>query len=145
VLTAFAGLLLNALHLFNKTNSKNMKTMIGFCICLLLACSIRAQSKTNTPLKKDTTKKVQVVETACGQCQLGLPGKGCSLAVRINGKAYFVDGTDIDSHGDAHASDGFCNAIRKAEVQGKVMNNRYRVTWFQLLNNTPDTPKGKKE
>ena len=28
-----------------------------------------------------------IVETACGECQLGLNGKSCDLAVRINGKA----------------------------------------------------------
>jgi hypothetical protein len=36
-----------------------------------------------------------------------MEGKACDLAVRIDGKAYFVDGTSIDSHGDAHAADGF--------------------------------------
>ena len=55
------------------------------------------------------------------------------LAVRIDGKSYFVDGTDIDSHGDAHAKDGFCNAIRKAEVQGEIVNDRFKVTYFKLL------------
>lgn len=81
---------------------------------------------------RDMTKPVQVVEAACGMCQLGLPGADCALAVRIDGKAYYVDGTDIDSHGDAHATDGFCNAIRKAEVQGHVRNARFAVTYFKL-------------
>ncbi|AYA38748.1 hypothetical protein D3Y59_01580 [Hymenobacter oligotrophus] len=74
-----------------------------------------------------------MVEASCGQCRLGLPGKGCDLAVRIEGKAYFVDGTSIDSHGDAHAKDGFCNSIRRAEVSGKVVKNRFVATSFQLL------------
>jgi hypothetical protein len=78
-------------------------------------------------------KRPEIVETACGECQFKLDGKGCDLAVRINGKSYFVDGTDIDSHGDAHAKDGFCNAIRKAEVQGEVVNDRFKVTYFKLL------------
>lgn len=81
----------------------------------------------------DPNKKIQVVEAACGECQFKLEGNGCDLAVRINGKAYFVDGTDIDSHGDAHAKDGFCKAVRKAEVQGEIVNNRYKVTYFKLL------------
>jgi hypothetical protein len=34
-------------------------------------------------------KKVQVVETACGECQFKLAGKGCDLAVRIDGKGLF--------------------------------------------------------
>ncbi|MEI9943503.1 MAG: DUF6370 family protein [Chitinophagaceae bacterium] len=83
--------------------------------------------------KPDPAKKLQVVETACGECRFGLKGKSCDLAVRINGKAYFVDGTDIDSHGDAHAKDGFCNSVRKAEVQGEVLNDRFKVTYFKLL------------
>ncbi len=81
----------------------------------------------------DPNKKIQVVETACGQCQFKLAGKGCDLAVRFDGKSYFVDGTDIDSHGDAHAKDGFCNAVRKAEVQGEVVNDRFKVGYFKLV------------
>ncbi|RSK49069.1 hypothetical protein EI291_09530 [Hymenobacter rigui] len=81
---------------------------------------------------------MQVVQASCGQCRLGLPGKSCDLAVRIAGKAYFVDGTTIDSHGDAHAKDGFCQAIRQAEVQGQVVNNRFVATYFRLL---PETKK----
>ncbi|HKZ65386.1 MAG TPA: DUF6370 family protein, partial [Chitinophagaceae bacterium] len=82
--------------------------------------------------KPDAVKEIQIVDAACGQCQLGLPGKSCDLAVRINGKAWFVDGTDIDSHGDAHAKDGFCETVRKAEVQGEITANRFKVTYFKL-------------
>jgi hypothetical protein len=81
----------------------------------------------------DPGKKIMVVGTACGQCQFKLTGKGCDLAVRIEGKSYFVDGTDIDSHGDAHAKDGFCNAVRKAEVQGEIISDRFKVTYFKLV------------
>jgi hypothetical protein len=83
----------------------------------------------------DPNKKIQIVETACGECQFKLSGKGCDLAVRIDGKSYFVDGTEIDSHGDAHAKDGFCNAVRKAEVQGEIINDRFKVTYFKVLKN----------
>ena len=77
--------------------------------------------------------KPQIVEAACGQCQFDMKGHGCDLAVRIDGKTYFVDGTSIDSHGDAHADDGFCAKIRKAEVVGKIVDNRFKVTSFKLL------------
>jgi len=122
-----------------------MKAVFLFCGFVLFLGSAMAQKTNVVPLKKDTTKKVQVVETACGECQFKLKGNGCHLAVRINGTAYFVDGTDIDSHGDAHADDGFCNAVRKAEVQGSVVNNRFNVNWFQLIQPKPGTTATKKE
>lgn len=77
--------------------------------------------------------QLQLVELACGQCQLGMPGKGCDLAIRINGKAYFVDGSNIDSHGDAHAKDGLCNAIRTAHVKGEIQNGRFNATRLVLI------------
>ncbi len=39
----------------------------------------------------------------------------------------------------------FCNAIRKAEVQGTIVNNRFNVNWFQLIEPKPATPIKKKE
>jgi len=74
-----------------------------------------------------------VVEAACGECMFDMPGRGCDLAVRIDGKAYYVDGTGIDDHGDAHADDGFCNTIRRARVSGSIENDRFVVTSFELL------------
>lgn len=84
-------------------------------------------------LKLDPSKKVQIVEASCGQCQFKMAGKGCTLAVRINGKSYFVDKADIDGFGDAHADEGFCNAIRKAKVQGEIVNNKFVASYFELL------------
>lgn len=81
----------------------------------------------------DSSKKVLVVKTACGQCMFGMKADGCTLAVQIKGKKYFVEGSAIDDHGDAHAADGFCSAIRKAEVQGEVMNGKFIVTYYKLL------------
>ena len=102
-------------------------------ICLLcsgIGFGQKSDPKVSVP---DSNKKIQIVEAACGECQFKLEGKGCNLAVRIDNKAYFVDGTAIDSHGDAHAKDGFCNAVRKAEVQGQLVNDRFKVTYFKLL------------
>ena len=109
---------------------KTIFTLICFCLLIFSGTAQGTGKKINQP---DPTKKIMVVETACGQCRLGLPGKSCDLAIRINGKAYFVDGTNIDDHGDAHAKDGFCNAIRKAEVQGEIVNNRFKATYFKLI------------
>ena len=100
---------------------------------LSLFVSIFSLAQAQEKPSEDSTQKPMIVETACGQCQFKLPGKSCDLAVRINGKAYFVDGTSIDEHGDAHAKDGFCNAIRKAKVKGEVVNDRFKVSYFKLL------------
>lgn len=82
---------------------------------------------------KKIQPKAQILEAACGQCQFKMKGHGCELAVRIDGKPYFVDGTSIDSHGDAHADNGFCAVIRKAEVEGKIVDDRFKATSFKLL------------
>ncbi len=110
-----------------------MKLFIMLAICsfsMLAAYSQNPVVKTNKP---DPTKKIQLVEASCGECQFQMAGKSCDLAVRIDGKAYFVDGTTINDHGDAHAKDGFCESIRKAEVQGEVVNDRFKVTYFKLV------------
>lgn len=98
---------------------------------LLLMCFAGFTLKAQTAISKTDT--IQTVEAACGQCKFGLSGEDCNLAVRIKGKAYFVDGSKIDDHGDAHADDGFCNKIRKANVSGSIVNNRFVATSFKLL------------
>lgn len=110
-----------------------MKLMISIISFLVFSMASNAQNAKPDLSKPDPTKKVQAVELSCGQCKFHLKGKGCNLAVRINGKAYFIEGADIDSFGDAHANDGFCKAIRKAEVQGTIVKNRFRVTYLKLL------------
>ena len=95
-----------------------------------IASALGQEITTSLP---DSTKKIQTVEASCGKCKFGLPGKECELAVRISGKAYYVDGTDIDSHGDAHDTQGFCNAIRKAQVQGEIADNRFKASYFKLV------------
>ena len=107
---------------------------ILFSIALVCLCNLlNAQSKDSLAKQPDPAKKLLSVEAACGQCKFQMKGSGCTLAVKTNGKTYFVEGTSIDSHGDAHADDGFCNAIRKAQVQGEVVNDRFKVTYFKLL------------
>jgi hypothetical protein len=110
-----------------------MKSIIFIILLHLYFFNIQAQVleiKTSNNLYVDS---LQTVDAACGQCMFAMKGKGCNLAVRIEGKTYFVDGSKIDDHGDAHASDGFCNKIRKAKVSGLVINNRFVASSFQLL------------
>ena len=100
-----------------------------FILFLFIGIATQAQDK-------KTTEKPQIVETACGECQFGMKGNGCDLAVRIDGKSYFVDGTTIHDHGDAHSDKGFCNAIRKASVTGEIVGNRFKATSFTLIEDT---------
>ena len=83
--------------------------------------------------KKDENSVI--AEVSCGQCQFDLHTQGgCDLAIRLDGKAYFMDGADIDDFGDAHdEKTGFCEVIRKAEVSGKLENNRYKATSIKLI------------
>ena len=96
-------------------------------LSLVLVLFLSFTCKNNTETK--------VVEMSCGQCQLGLTSqKGCDLAVRFDNQAYFVDGADIDDFGDAHDKDtGFCEAIRKAEVSGKIEADRFKVSSVKML------------
>jgi hypothetical protein len=93
---------------------------------LFIGIAVQAQSK-----KK--FDKPTIFEASCGECQFGMKGKSCDLAVRINGKTYFVDGTTIHDHGDAHAEKGFCNAISKAAVTGEIVGDRFKATSFKLI------------
>lgn len=81
--------------------------------------------------KKEIT---QVAEISCGQCKFELDSEnGCSLAVKLEGKAYFVDGFGINDFGDAHDKNiGFCNVIRQGEVTGVLKNGRFVASAIKL-------------
>ncbi|MEH6534927.1 MAG: DUF6370 family protein [Psychroserpens sp.] len=93
-------------------------------ICILALSIACAESKTEK----------QIVELSCGQCQFGLTSQdGCDLAIRIDDKAYFVDGAEIDDFGDAHDKEtGFCEVIRTAEVSGEIVDDRFKVSTVEL-------------
>lgn len=99
-----------------------MKKIIILSLLILASCSNKNEIK-------------QIAEISCGQCQLGLDSEdGCSLAVRIDDKAFFVDGFGIDDFGDAHDEKiGFCNAIRKAEIAGVIENERFKATSIKII------------
>lgn len=110
-----------------------LKSTTLFIIATFFGVCVFAQTKNSNTNIADSTKKIVNAEVSCGECKFKMAGSGCDLAVRIDGKSYFVDGTKIDQHGDAHAKDGFCETIRKAEVQGEVIGDRYKVSYFKLL------------
>lgn len=97
--------------------------LTGFFVVICFTCFGQKSSVKN-----------QIVEASCGQCQFKMKEKkGCDLAVRFNGKSYFVEGTRIDDHGDAHSKKGFCNAIRKVEVAGEIKKGKFVASSFRVL------------
>jgi hypothetical protein len=90
--------------------------------------------------KAKSKSDFKIVEAGCSICKMGMKGDDCELAVKIDGKAYLVEGTSIDEHGNAHAADGFCNAVRKAEIKGEIVDNKFKASHFRLL---PQTEKEK--
>lgn len=110
-----------------------MKKLIFAAIFGVFSLTASAQTSA-TKQQEPTTLTKKTVEIACGECQFKVKGKSCDLAVRIDGKAYFVDGKSIDDFGDAHdEKHGFCNVISKAEVTGKIVKNRFKATDIKLI------------
>ena len=108
--------------------------LIGMLATVLFFACTESNAPNNEPEGEITFEIIeQEVEAACGQCKLGLEGSGCDLAVRIDGGVFFVDGTKIDDHGDVHAEDGLCTAIRRAQLSGQVDNGRFVVKSFERL------------
>lgn len=109
-----------------------MKSLFVTLFFSFFATAAFAQAK-ESGITPDPDKTLQTVEVSCGKCKLGLPGKACDMAVRIDGKSYYVDGASMDNYGDAHAQDGMCNAVRKAQVQGELVDDRFQVSYIKLL------------
>lgn len=82
---------------------------------------------------KETSKISQVANVSCGICNFKMTGEECDLAVEIDGKYYYTVGSGIDEHGDSHASDGFCNAIRKADVVGEIKHGVFYIESLKVL------------
>jgi len=82
-----------------------------------------------------TKENSKIVEISCGQCQIELSSQeGCDLAIRIDGRAYFVDGAHIDEFGDAHdLNSGFCEVIRTAKISGKLIEGRFQAGSIKLI------------
>ncbi len=111
-----------------------MKRVMFTLLISFFALSSFSQSTEATIATATIEDNSQVVmEVSCGKCKFGLPGKSCDLAIKIKEKAYYVDGVSIDALGDAHGHDGLCNVIRKANVEGKLVDNRFIATSVKLL------------
>ncbi len=103
------------------------KYLFGFLFISFASFAQGPFGKINPSIPVDT------LEASCGSCNFQMSKKGCYLAVKKSGVAYEVKGTGLDDHGDAHAKDGFCMAVRKARVQGKIENGYFVAQYFELL------------
>jgi len=103
-----------------------MKKMLFVLFGLVLFNAANAQDSTTKKLVYNPKNSTNEVQATCGTCMFKMEGKGCHLA-------YLVEGTSIDDHGDAHADDGFCNAIKKAKVQGTFEGDRFKSTYFEIV------------
>ena len=108
-----------------------MRNIIAI-ICLL-CCSFYVQAQTGETTKATDSTKTMIVDASCGHCKFGMKSEDCALAVKIKGKAYWVEGASIDDFGDAHGADGMCKAVRKAEVSGEIKGDKYVAKSFKLL------------
>jgi hypothetical protein len=112
-----------------------MKFRMGLvaALGLVILAGCKKDNASTTGVNNSRPIVNQIVEASCGECNFGMEGTSCDLAVRIDGQAYFVDGTSIDEHGDTHAEDGMCNTIRQARVTGEIKNGRFVASSFELL------------
>lgn len=103
-------------------------------IILLFIPFLCFSQKTETnKLKFDPNKKTLKVGASCGICMLNMKGKECLLAVKYKDESYYVDGAGIDDFGDAHSDTGFCNSISDAKIQGKLIDEIFFVSYFELI------------
>ena len=73
------------------------------------------------------------VVASCNKCNLGKSkNKKCSMGVKIGDKVYSLKNDEHD-HNAAHNSDGICNAMRIAYVEGVVKSNEIDAKYFQLV------------
>jgi len=114
-------------------DSTSMLPTLG--LALLLFASIGCARSEDRPAIEVSDSRVLDgrCEVACGQCLFDLEGEGCTLAIRWQGDAMFVDGSGIDDHGDAHAAEGLCNMIRSGDVRGEVKDGRFIAQRLRLV------------
>ena len=95
----------------------------------------RSHTTSYSTEKKGYVEKVPVnkfikgnVMVSCGMCNFMTNDNDCSMAIKIGKNVYSVSGVDINKHGDSHATDGYCNVIKKVYVEGRVSEKNFVPT-----------------
>ncbi len=111
-----------------------MRSSLMFITLLATCCAAACQTtQPRTATDAQRVSSGRTAEAGCASCIFHMEGvTGCELAVKIDGQPYLVTGSDIDDHGDAHASDGLCNAASNAVVEGRIDGDRFIATRFEL-------------
>jgi hypothetical protein len=92
----------------------------------LLIFSSCATSKRNRDIEG-------IYEIACGKCIYDMTGDECDLAILIDEKHYYVEGSGVSDHGDEHADDGLCETSRKAQVKGKINYGIFKAEYVKII------------
>mgnify|MGYP000896991408 FL=1 len=132
-------------YLSPKKPEPMMKRISLILVTSFIASFASAQVAEGLAKVPDATKPLLNVEATCGECKLKMHGEGCDLAVRLPEGSYYVDGAGISSFGHPHDENGFCLAIRRAEVQGEVVDGRFKASYFKLLPPGTEAPKAKEK
>jgi hypothetical protein len=70
---------------------------------------------------------------ACGKCIFDMTGDACELAIEVDRKYYYVEGTSIHDHGNPDAEGGMCLQKREAEVSGQLKHGVFVAESFELI------------
>lgn len=92
------------------------------------------QEKLKNKLNFNPDSVVIKAKASCGICMFDMQGEQCELAIQYNNSKYYVKGAKIDDYGDAHSTEGFCNAILDVTIQGEINNNKFLLTFFKVNN-----------
>ena len=101
-----------------------MKFKLLFIVLLIFSSC--ATSKRNKDIEG-------IYDIACGKCIYEMTGDECDLAILIDGKHYYVDGSGVSDHGDEHEDDGLCETSRKAQVKGKIKYGIFLAEYVKIL------------
>lgn len=108
--------------------TRSLIAILGL-LTALTGCGQKAES----PTISIPPEAPRIVDAGCGRCLFGRKeDKKCNLAIKVDGKSYFVDGFHIKQFGNPDLDGGMCKRVHKAKVAGEVANSRFVASAFEL-------------